>query len=98
MTRVATTVAMALAVSWKPLMKSNSAARAMIVISKNNGLGILDHHRSQNVGHILAAVGRALKLLIDLLPADQIEELVAMCNQPADRRARDAVGLVLEPV
>src|SRR6185436_13292132 len=93
-TRVATTVAIALAVSWKPLIKSNATARTMTITSNSGGLGILDHHRPQYVGHILTAIGRLLKLFEDLFPANELKDLIAALNELAHRRARDAVGLV----
>src|SRR2546430_7351984 len=63
-TRVATEVAMALAVSWKPLMKSKTRAMATIRTSvRRAALGILHHDSFQRVGDILGAVGGVLQAL-----------------------------------
>src|SRR5205085_10527877 len=60
-TRVATEVAMALAVSWKPLMKSKTSPTATIRMSiRRAGLGILYHNPFQSVGNVLAPVGGIL--------------------------------------
>src|SRR5215216_7149560 len=60
-TRVETTVAIALAVSWKPLMKSKLTARMM---TRANSVqpsvlssGIFDYKTSQYVGNIFGFVG-----------------------------------------
>src|SRR5437763_8432739 len=74
-TRVATEVAMALAVSWKPLMKSKTRAIATIRMSvRSAGLGILHHDPFQHVGDVLASVGGFLQVLVDLSPADRLDE------------------------
>src|SRR5437667_6004465 len=65
-TRVATEVAMALAVSWKPLMKSKTRAMATIRTSmRSAGLGILHHDPFQRVGDVLGPVGSVLQILVD---------------------------------
>src|SRR5580765_589865 len=57
-TRVEMTVATALAVSWNPLMKSNTTASAMRIHSAcPKLLGMLDHESTQHVGDVLALVG-----------------------------------------
>src|SRR6266700_4164192 len=71
-TAVATEVAMALAVSWKPLMKSKTRAMATIRTSvRRAALGILHHDSFQRVGDILGAVGGVLQALVNLSPADR---------------------------
>src|SRR5438105_15685415 len=66
-TRVATEVAMALAVSWKPLMKSKTRAMPTIRTSmRSAGLGILHHDPFQRVGDVLGPVGRVLQMLVDI--------------------------------
>src|SRR5438270_8290871 len=74
-TRVATEVAMALAVSWKPLMKSKTRAMATISMSvRSAALGIFHHDPFQGVGDILGWVGGVLQVLVDLSPADLLDE------------------------
>src|SRR5947199_4206241 len=73
-TRVATEVAMALAVSWKPLMKSKTRAMATIRMSVSSAeLGIFHHDPFQGVSDILGAVGGVLQMLIDVSPADCLD-------------------------
>src|SRR5262245_5190818 len=83
--RVATTVAIALAVSWKPLMKSNTTASTITAMSiakpPSNGLGVLDDDAVQDVGDVLGSVGRLLEKPVGLFPADQVEELVGPLDQ-----------------
>src|SRR5436305_12748813 len=63
-TRVATEVAIALAVSWKPLMKSKTRAMATMSRSiRSAGLGILHHDPFQGIGDVLGAICRILQVL-----------------------------------
>src|SRR5436305_9247560 len=88
-TRVATEVAMALAVSWKPLMKSKTRAMATIRTSvRSAALGILHHDPFQCVGDVLGAVGGVLQVLVDLSPADRLDEsgdILDALKQPCER-------------
>src|SRR5438309_1825799 len=54
-TRVETIVAIELAASWKPLMKSNARASPMIAQTRESD--ILEHDPLDDVRHVLAAVG-----------------------------------------
>src|SRR5687768_1627885 len=69
-TRVATTVATALAVSWKPLMKSNATAstitRARSVQASSPNSGMFDHQPAQYVGNVLGFVSGLLHLVVDI--------------------------------
>src|SRR5215207_5944901 len=68
-TRVATEVAIALAVSWKPLMKSNPSPSSTIATRESNSLlGILDQDAFQRVGDALGAVGGVFQQAIDFAP------------------------------
>src|SRR5437763_713207 len=98
-TRVATEVAMALAVSWKPLMKSKTRAMATTRMSVSSAeLGIFHHDPFQRVGDILGPVGGVLQVLIDLSPADLLDEGVNLLNtleQLCKRPVKHLVSLVL---
>src|SRR5205814_972646 len=65
-TRVAITVAIAFAVSWKPLMKSKMTAARRTSPSRSRTLSMLDHDPFEHVGHVLHAVGHPLEVLVDL--------------------------------
>src|SRR6185436_773528 len=72
-TRVETMVAMELAASWKPFMKSNASASSTrnttmcILINRlyylydgeerAEALGIIEHNAFDNIGNVLAAIG-----------------------------------------
>src|SRR5947207_2791853 len=98
-TRVATEVAMALAVSWKPLMKSKTRAMATTRMSVSSAeLGIFHHDPFQRVGDILGPVGGVLQVLIDLSPADLLDEGVNILNaleQLRERSIKHLISLVL---
>src|SRR3954462_8546251 len=67
--RVDTDVAIALAASWNPLVKSNPSATKMWTTSPTvctSPSGLLDRCRPDRVGDILESVGRLLELLGDL--------------------------------
>src|SRR5215216_7271066 len=72
-TRVETTVAIELAASWKPLVKSNtSASRTMAMTERRARSGMLDDHGLHRVGHVLEVVQGLLELLDDVLPHQQV--------------------------
>src|SRR5215208_6693846 len=80
-TRVATTVAIALAVSWNPLMKSKTTARITTTARTIRPLSsILLDDCSQHVSHVLALVCCVLDDLEDLLPAEQLEPVAALLD------------------
>src|SRR5437870_2667471 len=60
-TRVDTTVAMELAASWKPLMKSKMSATATMTMTAVSSIsGVLQDHALDDVGYTQALVGRGL--------------------------------------
>src|SRR5512132_2741037 len=72
-TRVETTVAIELAASWKPLVKSNtSASRKMAMTESRARSGMLDDDRLHGVGDVLEAVEGLLQLLDDVLPHEHV--------------------------
>src|ERR671932_2388888 len=79
-TRVATTVAIALAVSWKPLMKSKLSPRRRISSRRNSSVlgvssGIFERDIAEDHRHVLALVGRVLEELVEIVPAHGLDEL-----------------------
>src|SRR5919197_3691829 len=97
-TRVAITVAIAFAVSWKPLMKSKVTAKSTTTPMSRSPLSMLDGDALEGIGDVLAAVRRVLELLVDLFPAHQIEHIAVIGQDRGERRSQDAIGVVLEPV
>src|SRR4029453_7744978 len=72
-TLVETTVAIELAASWKPLVKSNtSASRTMAMTERRARSGMLDDDALHGVGDVLEAVERLLELLDDVLPDEHV--------------------------
>src|SRR3954447_10363908 len=106
MARVEIDVATTLAVSWKPLVKSNMSAVATTIttttISLSNPrsprLRVLDHNALEDVGHLLGGVDRGLEALVDVLPADHDHRVDPVVEERRHRLARDPVAVVLEPV
>ena len=98
-TRVATEVAMALAVSWKPLMKSKTRAMTTIRMSVRTAkLGILHHDSFQRIGDVFAAVGSLLQVLIDLFPVERFDDARDISDpveQTRERLIQYLVSLVL---
>src|SRR6266511_4090464 len=94
----ARTVAIAFAVSWKPLMKSKMTAASTTSPRRTRTLSMLDGDPFEDVGDVLEPVRRRLEVLVDLFPARHLEPVVAMLEEVAERLPRDAVGVVLEPV
>src|SRR5437764_5940536 len=101
-TRVATEVAIALAVSWKPLMKSKPSPIATIRTRTTNAVsGMLQHDPFERVGDVLGAVRRVLQLLIELAPADRADQrgdVGRVVVEAGERVVEHVVGLVLQPV
>src|SRR5829696_6629458 len=100
-TLVETTVAIELAASWKPLVKSNTSASATIATTESRARsGMLDDHGLHRVGDVLEAVQGLLQLLDDVLPDEQVAgrvlgvEVVEVGPGPAVQ----PVALVLELV
>src|SRR3954447_8028643 len=100
-TRVETTVAIELAASWKPLMTSNDSAMAMVMTTRSEiliYLRVLQDHAFDDVGDVLAAIGRVLEVLVDLLPLDDGARVLLFVEQARHRDAQDRIGLVLEAI
>src|SRR5258705_1785941 len=96
-TRVETTVAIEFAASWKPLMKSNERASAMIDHT-TQGSDILQNDPFDDVGHVLAAVRRGLEHLDDVHPLDDVLRVFAVLEEARERDLLDPVCFVLQPV
>src|ERR1017187_2751880 len=97
--RVLMVVATALAVSWKPLVKSKPNATAMVMT--NSAVwpsGILDGDRLEDVGHVLTAVERILEQRQEFLQLDHLEGVGLPGEQLTDGASRCSVAEVLEPV
>src|SRR5216683_3032669 len=105
-TLVATTVAMALAVSWKPLMKSKIRPRIRIRSRTSRSTlsvssGILEGDVAQNGRHSLRLVGCVLEQLVQVVPAhgfDELRDLGDSVVQRGNRLREQIVGFVLQPV
>src|SRR5437764_2762381 len=73
-TRVPTIVAMEFAESWKPLLKSKMNAITTItmtyVVTQGRRSGVLEGDTLEHLRHAHAAVDRALKRVVHLLPLD----------------------------
>src|SRR3981081_4493484 len=79
-TRVATTVAMALAVAWKPLMKAKTRPGTRISNRSSSSplkvrSGILQGDIAQDGGHGLGFIGRILEQLVQIVPAHRLDQL-----------------------
>src|SRR3954449_11160731 len=99
--RVDTEVAMALAASWNPLVKSNPSATKMRMSSPSVSTpcsGLLDGDRFDGVGDVLERVSRGLQLLGHLLQLEHHQRVDLTVEQPRHEPSVLLVGLVLEPV
>src|SRR5918995_4835228 len=102
--RVEIDVATALAVSWKPLVKSNARAvattiqRTMSESTWRPQSGVLDGDALEDVRHALRRVDRVLEPLEDVLPADHQHGVDPRLEERRERLADDPVALVLVPV
>src|SRR2546425_5317449 len=108
-TRVATTVAMALAASWKPLTNSNATPRRTTRASRAVALSTSSFFREavsavlhddgfDDVGDVLTAVDRDLDQRVDVLPFHDLDGVVGSGEELADGLAPDLVALVLQGV
>src|SRR2546426_3002587 len=100
-TRVETTVAMELAASWKPLMKSKiSATMTMRMTTESTGetSGHLEDDSLDHVGHVLTAVGDRLQRLVDFLPLDDLDGVGLGVEQLGQALAQHPVGGVLQAI
>src|SRR2546427_10446117 len=103
-TRVETPVAIELAASWKPLMKSKTSATKMMKTTAVNteGRAIGSRHLEDDpldaVRHVLAAVGDRLHRLVDLLPLDHLDGVALLLEHRGEGLAQQGVGAVLKAV
>src|SRR5205085_5881758 len=96
--RVETEVAMALAASLKPLVKSNTSATT-IMSTTTRPLAIFQHHVLQRVAHILTLVKGALHQVVDPVPLHHLQRRVRIrSKQIGERVVVQIVGLGLQPV
>src|SRR4051794_25474646 len=104
--RVETDVAIALAVSWKPFVKSNASAVTTTITRMTSlpmpvffqGSGVLDHDALERVRHVLAGVDGFFEALEDVLPADHDHRVDAVVEEGGDRVAARPVAVVLQAV
>src|SRR5579875_2355656 len=93
---------MALAVSWNPLMKSKtSPMTTMRMSTKNAPLGILEYDSFHRVGDVLGVIGGVFEQLVELAPANLLDQLRDVFDTVVEHRQRlgeSVVGLVLQPV
>src|SRR3954452_23999124 len=92
--RVEIAVATTLAVSWKPLVKSNASAvpttmtRMMSLLKRPPASRVFYDDALEDVRHGLAGVDRVLEPLVDVLPADHDHRVDAVVEQRRNRLAR----------
>src|SRR2546430_13963639 len=90
-------VAIALAVSWKPFVKSNTTATPIVTHSRIAVSCILDRDRLHHVGGVLACIHRRLEQVVDVLPFHELGGVLLPREQAADCRASEAVAFVFQP-
>src|SRR5688500_17468161 len=95
-TRVATTVAMEFAESWKPLMKSKMNATRTIARTYQITSGVLEGDALQRMHHRHAAVDRVLEAIVDLLPFDDVQRVRIALEQVAHGLMVDGVPFLLD--
>src|SRR4051812_4162341 len=101
-TRVETTVAIELAASWNPLMKSKASATKISAMTARRfesiRSGVLHDDAFEHVGDVLAAVRGLFEKIEDLLPLDHRDGVLLVAEQRLHRGLMGAIRLVLEPV
>src|SRR2546425_11937767 len=101
-TRVETTVAIELAASWKPLMKSKTRAtkttRTTTVSTGGDRSRHLQDDPLDHVGDVLAAVGDDLHGLVDLFPLDDLDGIARFVEERRQTLTEQRVRAVLEAV
>src|SRR5262245_47120956 len=95
-TRVETTVAMELAASWKPLMKSKISATRISATTESRltsirRSGVLDDDAFEDVRDVFTPVGGSLQEVEDFLPLDDGDRIALLFEEPAH-------GLLVRPV
>src|SRR3954453_13632625 len=102
--RVEIAVATTLAVSWKPLVKSNASAvpttmtRTMSLLKRPPASRVLDDDALEDVRDRLAGVDRVLEPLVDVLPADHDHRVDPVVEKGRHRPASYPGPRVFEPV
>src|SRR5256885_12329966 len=94
--RVEIDVAIALAVSWNPLVKSNMTATPIVIQSRIAVSCILDRDRLHHVGGVLACIHRRLQQVVDVFPLHELRRVLFAREQVADGRACEAVAFVFQ--
>src|SRR5215475_10114555 len=81
-------------------MMSNTSATEIVTMTMvpTSILRVLEDHTLDDVGDVLAAIGRVLEVLVDLFPLDDRDRILLFLEQARDRAAQDRIGLVLEAV
>src|SRR5262245_58282327 len=106
-TPVDTMVAMELAASWKPLMKSKASAtrtrktttaRPITAGSIAASSRMLEDDALDDVRHVLAAIGDQLEQLVDRAQLDELLHVGLLAEQARHRRAHHPVGVRFQPV
>src|SRR5689334_20839695 len=99
---VETIVAMELAASWKPFMKSKARATTTRKTSASMLMPgpsrVLEHDRFDDVGDVLRAIGDRFQQLVDLLHLEQVLDVGLFAEQLGHGAAHDLVGVALELV
>src|SRR3989442_9574907 len=81
-------------------MKSNESATAMspTTVSSSIASAVLHDDIFEKIGHVLAAIGRALQKVEDFLPLDHGNRIFLLLEQLSDRPLMRAVSLVLQAI
>src|ERR671931_2489314 len=81
--RVPTDVAIALAVSWKPFVKSKPSAITTTTTSRTSftALAVFYQDGLENVRRVLTGIDGFLELLVDVLPADDRDRVALRLEQ-----------------
>src|ERR687889_2007357 len=95
--RVPIAVPIAFAVSWKPLVKSNRSATAIVRTRRSVcASGILDRDVLDHVRHVLATVECIFEQGVQILQLDDLERVALTLEELGDRVARSRIPDILE--
>src|SRR5512136_2803871 len=94
-TRVETTVAMALAESFQPLLMSKRIARTTMIRMISC---ILQHDGLKNIGNVFAAVGGVFQIFVDFFPFDDEDGILHLVKHLSQSGPEDFVGVVFQAV
>src|SRR5512140_3263437 len=102
-TPVETTVAIELAASWKPFMKSKARAMTTSMMTTHRAAcalcmrappsGMFEDDALDDVGDVLALVGDGFQQLVDRLELDHLAHIGLFAKQLAHRRTHHPVGI-----